>query len=67
MDKKYSHCTDCEKKFKKKDEVVQTDASGEKVIVHIDCLYAWLIRWSTQEYFDTHEDMILELGIDETD
>ena len=64
MDKKYTHCTDCDREFKQNDEVVETDAGGGKVIVHVDCLYGFLTRWSNQTYFDTHEDMVRELELD---
>lgn len=60
MDKKLTHCADCDKKFKEKDEVATTNASGDKAVVHIDCLEGWLLRWSDQNYFDTYEDFLIE-------
>lgn len=45
-------------------EVVETVVGGGGVIVHIKCLYGWLLRWSNQSYFDTHEDMVYELELD---
>lgn len=64
MDKTYTHCADCDKKFKKKDEVVLSTANGNDATVHVDCLFGWLTRWNNQEYFDTHDDMVLELELD---
>lgn len=62
MDKKYTHCAECNKKFNKKDEVVSTNAEGGlSSVVHNDCLLGWLLRWSSQSYYDTHEEMITEL------
>lgn len=64
MEEKYIYCADCDKAFKKTDEVVMTDASGTDEIVHVDCIDDFLRRWSRQEYFDTHADMVYELELD---
>ncbi|GEN83606.1 hypothetical protein SLU01_19180 [Sporosarcina luteola] len=53
-------CMSCNKNFKKKDEVVITDAFGSKDLVHIDCLHDYVLGASMQNYYDTYEDYILE-------
>ncbi|MDW0112225.1 hypothetical protein QT711_03445 [Sporosarcina saromensis] len=53
-------CVRCDKKFKKKDEVVITDAFGIKEMVHTDCLYDYVLGASKQDYYDTYEDYLLE-------
>lgn len=53
-------CASCDKKFKKKDEVVITDAMGSKDLVHIDCLHGYVLGASMQDYYDTYEDYQIE-------
>lgn len=53
-------CASCDKKFKKKDEVVITDAMGSKDLVHIDCLHDYVLGASMQDYYDTYEDYQIE-------
>lgn len=49
-------CASCGKNFKKKDEVVITDARGGKDLVHVGCLHDYVLGASMQEYYDTYED-----------
>lgn len=53
-------CDSCNKRFKKNDEVVITDAMGSKDLVHIDCLHDYVLGVSTQEYYDTYRDYQIE-------
>lgn len=53
-------CVSCQKTFREKDEVVITDAMGSKDLVHIDCLPDYVLRASTQEYYDTYEEYQIE-------
>lgn len=61
MDKKYTHCAYCSKKFKKKDEVNSSNAAGGFSLLHADCLHDWIYQWSTQNYFDSYEEFLEEL------
>jgi len=65
MDKLYSHCKFCKKKFKGKDEVVSSIAGGGRVYLHNDCHFDYLLNTSDMpSYFDSYEDMIAELTED---
>lgn len=55
-------CTHCQKKFKKTDEVVITDAMGSRDLVHIDCLPDYVLGTSSQDYYDTYEEYQIENG-----
>jgi len=61
MSKSLTHCPECDKKFKNDDEIVKTTASGNKVIVHADCLDDWLARWGAQDYYGTYSDFLNEI------
>jgi len=52
----HKKCEHCDKKFKKTDEVVDTDGD----LVHTDCLYDYLIRGTLNTYYDSYEEYVKE-------
>lgn len=60
MSEIHRKCTACDKKFKKTDEVVSTNAGGSFALVHTDCLYDYVLRMSLQYYYSDYEEYLSE-------
>ena len=62
MDKKYTHCATCKKKFRKNTEVVVEKTGGHFAVLHVkgSCHYQWLLRFNNAEHYDTWDDMTIE-------
>lgn len=66
MNNLYTHCGSCDKRFKKKDEIIRSVAGGGEAFVHTECHYDYLLHIGVDmpEYFNTYEEMIAELKED---